>query len=268
MTASANTVAFAVAAFVGAIVRIRKNARCHDGRDSCRVIRSRMSSLNNVYVVVRHGQSKANVAELIVSDPAIGISQYGLTDNGKQQANVAGDLLVHSLTELSRKGSIAGDCRKVTVLTSDFSRARETAEIVSERLAHAGIAIPRDGNGNASVILKPELRERFFGTLEGKSSDYYKEVWKHDVVSVHHTHQESESIASVLTRTTKLIMDTEAALQGHVVLLVAHGDVNQILRSAFRTHLTPSQHRSDEHLNPASARALNCEALNELLSTK
>ena len=31
-------------------------------------------------------QSTANIANLIVSDPAVGIDSYGLTDRGKQQA--------------------------------------------------------------------------------------------------------------------------------------------------------------------------------------
>jgi broad specificity phosphatase PhoE len=256
MAAAGAAAAFAV--LMGALVRSRANAQRHDGREAARIIRTRKAKLRNVYVVVRHGQSKANAAELIVSDPVVGVAKYGLTPKGEQQANAAGDLIARSLEALDVR-------RNVTVLSSDFSRARETAQIVANQLTQAGSRIDTSTNGEGVVTLEPRLRERFFGTLDGQSSELYGEVWKHDVVSVHHEEYGSEPIAAVLARTTELIMETESRLEGHVVLLVAHGDVNQIVRSAFRDHLTPSQHRSDEHLSPASARCLNCEKLNDLL---
>ena len=40
----------------------------------------------NRFFVVRHGESEANVARLIISDPAAGTKAFGLTEPGKKQA--------------------------------------------------------------------------------------------------------------------------------------------------------------------------------------
>lgn len=44
----------------------------------------------HVVIVVRHGQSEANVADLVVSKPENGCPLYGLTELGHQQAAQAG----------------------------------------------------------------------------------------------------------------------------------------------------------------------------------
>ena len=43
----------------------------------------------NHYLMVRHGESTANVQGLVVTDPAVGCAQYGLTEKGKYQAQQA-----------------------------------------------------------------------------------------------------------------------------------------------------------------------------------
>ena len=63
-----------------------------------------LKTLRNIYFVIRHGQvdialfnficiififsvqAQSNVERLLVSDPDIGTTQYGLTDLGRQQA--------------------------------------------------------------------------------------------------------------------------------------------------------------------------------------
>ena len=81
-----------------------------------------LCTLRHTYVSLRHGQSEANVTGLISSDPAIATVTHGLTEKGRQQALRSVDLLA-SLP-----------VTKCIFLTSDFTRARETAEI-----AHAGL---------------------------------------------------------------------------------------------------------------------------------
>ena len=47
--------------------------------------------LTNTYWLLRHGQSTANVADIIVSEMANGTKgEWCLTDLGKQQADTAG----------------------------------------------------------------------------------------------------------------------------------------------------------------------------------
>ena len=42
-------------------------------------------SFRNSYLLMRHGESDANVSGVIVSDPKIGCEQFGLTDRGSKQ---------------------------------------------------------------------------------------------------------------------------------------------------------------------------------------
>jgi len=49
----------------------------------------------NSFFALRHGQSLANVAGIIASNPDIACSNYGLSDVGKEQAAIAGKKLLH-----------------------------------------------------------------------------------------------------------------------------------------------------------------------------
>src|SRR5487761_1638013 len=107
------------------------------------------------YRVMRHGQSKANEAGVIVSKIENDRrGDYGLSDLGLRQARAAADAC----------GLPAG----TVICSSDFSRARQTAEIVRARL------------GAAEVIVTEALRERCFGDLEGSPVASYARVWEAD----------------------------------------------------------------------------------------
>lgn len=90
-----------------------------------------------------------------------------------------------------------------------------------------------------NVNIRKSLRERFFGEFNGENDDNYQNVWNEDVNSADHTRWGVESVNSVLHRTTSLILDIETELlvpnkhQQWVCLLVAHGDVLQILQTGF-----------------------------------
>ena len=48
-----------------------------------------LQQLENSYYVMRHGESLANIEKKIVSSPQNGLSGYGLTAKGKEQAAAA-----------------------------------------------------------------------------------------------------------------------------------------------------------------------------------
>lgn len=185
-------------------------------------------NLHNTYYAMRHGRSLANERGLIVSDPAHGLLlEYGLSDAGKRQVVLA----AHD-TNL--------DARTL-IYTSDFSRARQTAEIV-QRI----IAAPR-------CVLALELRERFFGEWELTSHDNYSKVWKAD--ASRKTNAGVESPDHVLARTWRLIKSLEQTHQGEQILLVSHGDTLQILQAGFAGY-DPWQHRQVPHMETAEIRRL------------
>ena len=191
---------------------------------------SGVDHLANRYNVMRHGQSKANVAGIIVS--RIGNDRrgdYGLSELGREQALAA-----------ARGCGLPTD---TLICSSDFSRARQTAEIVRAQL------------GAADVIIAEALRERCFGGWEGSPTANYARVWAADESDPEHADKAVEPAAAVLDRTTALVMDLERRYWGHDILLVSHGDTLQILQAGFQG-IDPSRHRSLPALETAEIRLL------------
>ena len=203
---------------------------------------SGVNRLANRYHAMRHGQSKANVAGIIVSRIETDRrGDWGLSDLGREQvleAARACGLPVGTLT-----------------CSSDFSRARQTAEIVRARL------------GAPPVLVATALRERCFGDLEGTATDNYARVWATDEASAGATAGDGgdaggrdagggvESAAAVLDRVTALVTDLERRYAGRDILLVSHGDTLQILQAGF-LRMNPAAHRRLPHLGMAEIRAL------------
>jgi len=144
------------------------------------------------------------------------------------------------------------------------------------------------GNDNSSgVKFDKRLRERYFGQFNGESDSHYQDVWDEDCIDPNHTKYDVESVNSVVRRTTELILDIEQSIsttttttttrssgtctksnddddndndnrRSHTrckVILVAHGDVLQILQTAF-LNVDGSIHRSLDHLETACVREL------------
>jgi glucosyl-3-phosphoglycerate phosphatase len=186
--------------------------------------------LANRYSVMRHGQSKANVAGIIVSrieNDRRG--DYGLSELGRDQALAA-----------TRDCGLPTD---TVICSSDFSRARQTAEIVRAQL------------GASEVAIAESLRERCFGEWEGSSTDNYARVWAADETDPDQADSGVEPAASVLNRTTALIVELERRYSGRDILLVSHGDPLQILQAGF-LRIDPSSHRSLPALATAEIRLL------------
>lgn len=167
------------------------------------------SKLQNKFYLMRHGHSRPNEQEIILSDPALGIlAENGLTDLGRAQAAEAA-----GLTTLDKH---------CIIYSSDFSRAAETARIMQESL------------GAAAVKHTPQLRERFFGELDGQHKSAYARIWEHDsqvpenvrVLGV-------ETINSVAARMLRIVTMLDIAHKDRTFLLVSHGDPLAILQTAL-----------------------------------
>lgn len=201
-----------------------------------------ISSLKNSYFALRHGQSKANVAKIIASDPDVATLKYGLSDLGHEQAASAGETIVEELQSKEYDG--------VLILSSDLLRAKETAETAAEAVKAANIKILSN-----DVIVERRLRERGFGEWDGGSDEHYADVWRDDAKDPTHSIRGVESVMSVTDRATAMILEWDEKCDNHLVLCVAHGDVLQILQTAF-SKLDGSLHRSLDHLETATLRKL------------
>ncbi|CAJ1417190.1 unnamed protein product [Effrenium voratum] len=186
---------------------------------------------------LRHGESKANAAKIIISDPKVGATKkYGLTPQGSLAASRTGKAF-------HKKGA-----KRIVVVSSDFSRARETAQLFAKALRKAGHICP--------MRVAKELRERRFGKLEGGPDSRYKEVWVKDVRDPKSRAFGAESAEAVQQRTTRLVARLDKELpEGADVVLVSHGDALQILQTAFKG-ISPAEHRSLKHLDRAELREL------------
>lgn len=205
--------------------------------------------LHHHYSALRHGESLANVAGVISSDPRVACLQHGLSDKGKRQASLAAETIASEAKWLAVDG--------VAIVSSDLRRAWQTALIVRNRLKAAGVRVwPEEG-----VLEDKALRERSFGELNGEPDSRYNDVWVEDARSCTHNEYGVESVESVRERARGVVDRLEASdvlrRDGGkwLVVLVAHGDVLQILQTAF-AGVDPTQHRSLDHLQTATMRRL------------
>ena len=206
-------------------------------------------NLFNHFFALRHGQSLANVSKIISSDPKISTIEHGLSDLGKAQAKAAGEKFAGDYLSKYQ------DCAGVAIFSSDFTRARETAEIFASELKKKLIPIYND-----KVSLETKLRERYFGELNGGPDDRYQDVWDFDANDANHNEFGVESANSVLERSTNLISQLDDSLKKTgtkwACIVVAHGDVLQIMQTGFLRHKDAKMHRSLEHLETATIRKL------------
>ena len=194
-----------------------------------------IDKLKNDYFALRHGQSRANVAKIVLSDLEDGKKEeYTLTKEGEGQVEI-------SVKKAKGEELLGSD---TIIYSSPFSRARKTAEIAKEIL---GV--------QENIIFDDRLRERWFGDWEKTDSTAYEKVWKSDEINPEHKEKNVESSAEVLKRTTSLIKDLEEKYEGRNILLVSHGDALQILQTGF-LKISPAKHRGVKHLETAEIRRL------------
>lgn len=187
-----------------------------------------VSHLRNNYSGMRHGQSKANVRNVIASSIRNDSpGSYGLTDLGRRQALTAA-------TESDLPG-------ETVICSSDFARAEQTARIVAKAL------------GAADVVVTAALRERCFGDWEGMACENYVTVWAADRTNPGHADGRVEPASAVLARATAFIIALEQRYSGRDILLVSHGDTLQILQTGF-LRMNPGRHRELPHFEPAQIR--------------
>ena len=188
------------------------------------------SQLRNRYFLLRHGQSQANELGQIASAPTTAVTQFGLTQKGRDQIECSIQQHRGQLADVDH------------VFTSDFRRTRETADIASALL---------DATVNESAL----LRERSFGTFDGQSDQNYQMVWSADARDATHQQWGVESVVTVAERMCEFVRKLDQSNDGDTFLIVSHGDPLQILITAALGR-DLRQHRQIEPLATAELRPL------------
>jgi len=182
------------------------------------------SHWRNRYLLMRHGHSQANQQGVIVSSPARGLTDFGLSALGEEQ-----------LAERVAHWQWPTPTR---VVHSDFLRTTQTAASVAVAFA-------------LTPSVDTRLRERHFGELEGQGDDCYPRIWTLDAQDADHQHHGVEAVSAVASRMQAVMEDWEQRVSGETILLVSHGDPLQILLTALAGKPL-SQHREQVALMPAS----------------
>ena len=158
---------------------------------------------SNRFYCLRHGRSLANEAGLIISDPAVGSSGWGLAPGAEK---------------VVRKNLVLSGLNSDTVIcTSPFTRARETADIAVSKL------------GSSGSVVYENLKERWFGDWEGSSYENYHRVWALDKFSRDNDADGVESPLEVLERLLTVLFELDTQYSRRDILLVSHGDPIDIL---------------------------------------
>ncbi|MBN2618403.1 MAG: histidine phosphatase family protein [Spirochaetales bacterium] len=188
--------------------------------------------MKNKYFIFRHGNSEANIENLIISDLDSGVLSYGLTEFGIKQVEM-------SINDLISKNSI----KNPVVVASPFKRTVETATIICNKL---NIKTP---------IINDKLRERYFGKFNISDSINYEKIWSMDVMDPESSIWGVESVNEVSERLHKLFVELEDQYNNSNIILVSHGDPLQILECMV-SGKNIGEHRSINPINQGEYRKL------------
>jgi broad specificity phosphatase PhoE len=146
-------------------------------------------------ILVRHGESEGNRDRTFNRNPDVPLTPYG-----REQASVAAS-------------RIAVDYQPVRIVTSPFTRARQTAEIIAEVF-------------QLPVEIEPALREQGFGTFAGRPYDaMFEDASYHAAPRTHWRPAGGESLLDVYERVVPAFDRIAQVSVGHDVIVVSHGGV-------------------------------------------
>ncbi len=155
-----------------------------------------LPAAKNNYWVVRHGTATSNMEHRISSKVD---NQDFLVPEGVAGAKEAAQKLLVEKIDL--------------IISSDFIRTRETAEIIAQELN----LNPKD------IIYDARLREVDAGDLEGQSWLSYQDFFLHRREELITKLPNGESLIDVRKRMVETVLDLEAKYQGKNILVVSHG---------------------------------------------
>ncbi len=150
---------------------------------------------NNQYEVMRHGQAENNVSMILNSDPEF---EHHLTETGIEQVK-------KTAKEYKQK-------KPDIIISSDFVRTRETAELFASE-----IGLPKE-----SILFDKRLREMDFGELHLQSVEKYRNYFPNWQDRFENPLPKGESFNDIKIRMGDLLDDLEEKYKDKKILLVSH----------------------------------------------
>ena len=152
----------------------------------------------NTYFALRHGQSENNALNLVSSNPK---NTYHLTQKGKGQVERSIKAFKKQL-----KGK-----RIDLIVSSDFARAHETAELAAKLLGY-----------DAKIVIDKRLREIDCGIFDNKSIDEYHAYFASLEEKFVKVAPKGESLNDVKKRMTEFVYEADKKYKGKNILIVSH----------------------------------------------
>lgn len=149
--------------------------------------------LNNKYYILRHGEAISNVKDIVSSWPEK--FENPLTEKGKIQVEKIVTRLKENNIDL--------------IFSSDILRAKQTAEILGEKLK----IIPE---------YDKRLREIDFGIFNTKTADEFTDYFKDPKERIQGRVPGGESYEDISKRMGDFLKDTETNYQNKNILIVSH----------------------------------------------
>lgn len=203
-----------------------------------------VNQLKGRYFVMRHGESVPSSEKRVCTSLEAGKSpRNGLTANGRIEVSTSITNWIKTDHDLIQ--SYLKKC-KFKIVSSPFSRTRETAEIAKAEIVKE---FKKDISKKCNIFVRSldDLKERSFGDFEGKlnSGDIYQSVWSLDKLNPDNRNSKVESPNDVQTRASFAISKLDRKNPNTLFLVVSHGDTLKILQTAFQkksasAHVDPS----------------------------
>jgi len=179
-----------------------------------------MSSMENVLVLVRHGESEWNKLNLFT-----GWRDVDLSETGIEEARRAGQLLKAEKLHFD------------VAFTSALKRAQRTLDIMLEELGETGLETYKD----------QALNERDYGDLAGLNKDDARKKWGEEQVHIWRRSYDvappgGESLRDTAARVLPYYIQDilPRVMRGEHVLVSAHGNSLRALVMVLDKHTTES----------------------------
>lgn len=164
-------------------------------------LKQRTKKSGNSYIVMRHGESENNVANIF--DPS-NEKKYPLTEHGKSEVGArAAELMGRGITR---------------IFSSPFERTKETAERMADVI----------GFDPTSIVYDERLRELGFGAFQGEGTRPEFMAWR-DTHAYDERIPGGESYQEAKRRFGDFIYELEERYADETILIVTHGIGSEVL---------------------------------------
>jgi isoleucyl-tRNA synthetase len=155
----------------------------------------KLTSKNNNYYVVRHGQADNNILGIISSKPDF---PHHLTDIGREQVRAEAEKLKDKKIDL--------------IYVSPFIRTQETAEIIANILKLKP----------EQVITDDRLHEVYTGVMDGKTDAEYQQFFESRMEKFDKKPEGGETYTEIKNRMTSCLYDIETKNKNKNILIIGH----------------------------------------------